>query len=73
MVRARGFKKFGRGVRRGFNRVKKFIGKTTGHTKTLLGRVDKLTGGQATAALMAHPYGQAALTGLNTADAAFNG
>jgi len=69
-------KKFGRGVVkqqiRATRRGKRILGKTAGAAKTILGRVDKLTGGAATKALSAHPYGQAALAGITVADAALN-
>lgn len=68
MGRSRGLKRLGRGLRRGFRTVKKFIGKTAAQTKTLLGRMDKLSGGAATQAIASHPYGQAGLIALNTAD-----
>ena len=69
-------KKFGRRVVKqqikATKRGKRWLGKAAGTAKTVLGRVDKLTGGAATKALSAHPYGQAALAGINTADALLN-
>lgn len=76
MGRFRGLKKFGRRVgkhvRAAHRRGKRILAKTAGTAKTILGRVDKLTGGAATKALSAHPYGQAALAGITTADAVLN-
>ena len=69
-------KKFGRRVVKqqikATKRGKRWLGKAAGTAKTVLGRVDKQTGGAATKALSAHPYGQAALAGINTADALLN-
>lgn len=61
-------KRFGRGLRRGLNKGRKFLGKTASRAKTILGTVDKLTGGMASKALSAHPYGMAAIAGLEAAD-----
>jgi len=72
MGRFKGIKRFGRRARRGLQRGKQIIGKAAASAKTILGRVDKATGGAATEALSKHVYGQKALEGLNTVDTAFN-
>ena len=68
MARFRGFKKIGRFVRNSHRRGRRIIGKTAATAKTILGRVDKLTGGAGTQALQSHPYGQAGLLAMEMAD-----
>jgi len=69
MAKLRGFKKLGRFLRNSHRRGRRLIGKTARASKTILGTVDKMSGGAATQALASHPYGQAALAGLSVADA----
>lgn len=64
---ARGLKKTGRRIRKGARAVKKFVGGTARKTRKLLHVADKLSGGQASAALASHPYGQAGLVAMNAA------
>lgn len=76
MGRFKGLKRFGRRVGRHViaanRRGKRILGKVAGTAHTILGRVDKLTGGAATQALSKHPYGRAALAAITITDAALN-
>ena len=61
MARHRGIRRFGKGLVQGFKATASLLGRTARGAKTILGHVDKLTGGQGTAALASHPYGKTAL------------
>lgn len=60
-------KKFGRRIGRGLAKGRKILRKGARTAKTILGTVDKLSGGAATRALSAHPYGKAALAATHLA------
>jgi len=53
----------------GVGRVGRTIKKGAKATQTIFGKIDKLTGGAASKALAAHPYGVAGQAALNTAAA----
>ena len=65
-----GIRGFGRGFVKGLRGTASVLAKTGRAAKTLLGTVDKMSGGAATAALASHPYGQGALLAMEASEAA---
>ena len=72
MAKFRGLRKFGRKAVKGLRKGKRVLGKAVGTTKTILGTLDKVTGGAATGLIATHPMGRAALAGLYAADKVLN-
>ena len=65
-----GIRGFGRGFVKGLRGSASVLAKTGRAAKTILGTVDKYSGGAGTAALSSNPYGQAALMAMEASEQA---
>ena len=65
-----GIRGFGRGFVKGLRGSASVLAKTGRAAKTILGTVDKFSGGAGTAALASHPYGQGALLAMEASEQA---
>ena len=67
MGNRKGIKRFGRRLKNTVRKARKIVGGGARTIKTILGAADKLSGGQASAALASDPRTALALRGVNAA------